>query len=182
MKKTFLFASVLFAGFALNASYLMWQVDPKSAEDGRNTAGDFADKYDAARIGYYVTSAATPGATLADMEKAGKITYSDGVYPANSGVMSSPASLDISSLGAGYTYFIELVNYDLVPNHVAYGEALAYSELAAKGYVSSELPSDGMKLPAVWHGGTYNAVPEPTGALLMVFGLAFLALKRRTAE
>lgn len=180
MKKAYLFASVLFAGFALNASYLMWQVDPSSAEDGGNTAGAFAGQYNAARIGYYQTSQATPGATLADMEKAGGIiSYTDEVYPA-SGAMSSPASLDLSSLGAGYTYFIELVNYDSTANHIAYGEALAYSDLAAKGYVSSELPSDGMKLPATWHGGTYNAVPEPTSVLMVMFGLAFLGLKRRT--
>ena len=177
MKKAYLFALVLFVGFASNASYLMWQVDPSSAEDGGNTAGDFASQYNAARIGYYETSQAMPGATLADMEKAGGIiSYTDEVYPA-SGAMSSPASLDISSLGDGYTYFIELVNYDSAPNHVAYGEALSYSDLAAKGYVSTDLPS----IPTVWHGGNFNAVPEPTGALMVLFGMAFLGLKRRKA-
>lgn len=176
MKKTFLFVSMLFAGFALNAAYLQWQVD-SNAGDG-NTAGSFS--FDSARIGYYTATEETKGKTLAELEDAGNIIkYDSAVYAADGGLMETSA---LSNINEGYTYFIELVNYNEANiKHVAYSEALAYSDLAAKGYVSSELPSEGMRLPATWHGGTYNAVPEPTSALMMMLGLAFLGLKRRVA-
>ena len=94
--------------------------------------------------------------------------------------MVGERKVDVSSFESGsYVYFIELVNFDNAKAHVAYGEAMTYVDMVKKEYVDTGLS---VRPTAVWHGGTYNAVPEPTGALLMVFGLAFLALKRRTAE
>jgi len=167
----------LLAAVSGNASYLLWQVDPASQEGGGNTAGEFS--YTDARIGYYETSAAGSGQTLSDLAAAGQLSYGD-VYQAEAGAMAAPASFDLSSLGAGYTYFVELVNYDTaVVSHVAYGEALSYADLASKGYVSQSLPTDTITLPKVWHGGNFNAVPEPTGAVMLMLGMAFLALRRR---
>lgn len=176
MKKAILVCSVLMAGLVLRAEYLNWQVTPSA---GDNNAGDFS--YAGAQLGYVTLSDLASGKTLADLAAAGKTGTVAGKYPVSSGEMASPAGVDLATLGltdymTAYAYYIELINADSA--HVAYGEALSYSDLAAKGYVTSELP----KIPTVWHGGTFNAVPEPTGALLMVFGLAFLALKRRTAE
>jgi len=167
------------AAVASPASYLLWQVDPTSPEEGGNTAGDYS--YTDARIGWYETAAAESGQTLADLDAAGMVQYGD-AYQVENGVMVAPASFDMSALGANYTYFIELVNYDTASfGHVAYGESLSYADLASKGYVSQSFSVDSIALPAVWHGGSFNPVPEPTGAVLMVFGMAFLGLKRRVS-
>lgn len=176
MKKALAILSFGLAACAANASYLYWQVDPTA---GDNTAGSFT--YDSARIGWYEASAVEPGRVAE-----GSVNWSDAYYDASEGgAMELSAPLNLDSIGynsgAGYVYFIELTNYNNGnPTHVAYGEELTYSDLASKGYVSADLP-DGHLVPMSWHGGSYSAVPEPTGALLMALGLAFLGLKRRTA-
>ena len=179
MKTLILAIAFATAVSAAHASYLYWQVDPAA---GDNTASSFSD-YNAARVGYYSTAGAN-GQILADVNgDASQLgaKFSDAMAVSD-GAMGARAELDVSAVGAdGYTYFIELVNWDGKQyNHVAFGEELTYSDLASKGYVSTDLPG-GQQVPATWHGGTYNAVPEPTGALMMVLGLAFLGLKRRTA-
>jgi len=162
-----------------SASFLLWQVEPTSLEDGGNTADDYS--YTDARIGYYETSAANSGQTLAGLDAAGIVRYGD-VYQVDGGAMVAPANFDMSNLGADYTYFIELVNYDAANvGHVAYGEALTYAELASRGYVSPSFSVDSIAVPKVWHGGAFNAVPEPTGTVLLVFGMSFLALRRRVS-
>ena len=174
MKKAILVCSMLMAAFALRAEYLNWQVKPSV---GDSNAGDFS--YEGAQLGYVKLSDLESGGTLADLAAADKTGAVAGKYPA-SGDMASPVGVDLDALGleggaSAYAYYIELINSD--NSHVAYGEALSYSDLAARGYVSSDLPS----IPTVWHGGTFNAVPEPTGALMVLFGVAFLGLKRRKA-
>lgn len=174
MKKAILVCSVLMAAFALRAEYLNWQVTPSV---GDNNADAFS--YAGAQLGYVKLSDLESGGTLADLAAAGKTGAVAGKYPA-SGDMASPVGVDLDALNlaggaSAYAYYIELINSENA--HVAYGEALSYSYLAAQGYVSSDLPS----IPTVWHGGTFNAVPEPTSALMMLFGVAFLGLKRRKA-
>lgn len=181
MKKALVVLSLGLAACAANASYLYWQVDPTA---GGNTAGSF--NYDSARIGWYVASAVDPSVTLAERVASDSIGWSAGYYDASDGgAMELSEALDLGSIGgnsgADYVYFIELMNYNSGnPTHVAFGEELTYAELVSKGYVSTDLPGSQL-VPMTWHGGTFNAVPEPTGALLMVFGLAFLGLKRRMA-
>lgn len=174
MKKAILVCSVLMAAFALRAEYLNWQVKPSV---GDSNANDFS--YEGAQLGYVKLSDLASGETLADLAAADKTGAVAGKYPASVD-MASPVGVDLDALGleggaSAYAYYIELINSD--NSHVAYGEALSYSDLAARGYVSSDLPS----IPTVWHGGTFNAVPEPTGALMVLFGMAFLGLKRRKA-
>ena len=180
MKTLFLALVFSTAAFAAHASYLYWQVDPSA---GDNSASSFSG-YNAARIGYYSTVDAK-GRILADVNGVAEelgATYSAAKWIGEGVGMEAQAELDVSAVGFdGYTYFIELVNWDGERyNHVAFGEELTYSDLASKGYVSTDLPGASL-VPLAWHGGTFNAVPEPTGALLMVFGLAFLGLKRRMA-
>lgn len=181
MKKALAILSFGLAACAANASYLYWQVDPTA---GGNTAGSFT--YDSARIGWYEASTVDPSMTLAERIDADKtsIGWSSAYDASEGGAMEIPAALKLDDIGgasgAGYVYFIELTNYNDGSPHVAFGEELTYSDLASMGYVSTDLPGASL-VPLAWHGGTFNAVPEPTGALLMVFGLAFLGLKRRTA-
>lgn len=93
--------------------------------------------------------------------------------------MVGERKVDVSSFESGsYVYFIELVNFENAKAHVAYGEAMTYADMVQKEYVDTGLS---VSPTAIWHGGNFNAVPEPTGALMVLFGMAFLGLKRRKA-
>lgn len=172
MKKFVLSVAIGLAAWAGNAAYLYWQVDSSA---GDNSASSF-EGYNAATIGYYEGSAAD-GTWL--QNRTGKTEL--GTFDATGGSMGAPAAIDISSLTDGsYTFYIELVNYDSVGDtltHVAYGEEFTYQQLVDKGFVGTDLKPS--LVSAAWHGGTYHAVPEPTGALMLVIGMAFLGLKRR---
>ena len=79
--------------------------------------------------------------------------------------------------GESGSFYVELFNYtDGVASSVAVGSTMSYSALAALGAISDTL----LEIPTAWTGGTYS-VPEPTSAVLMLLGLAGLALKRRKA-
>lgn len=175
MKKTLVLWGLAFAATLANAAYMNWQVDPSTSDN----AGDFT--YTAARIGYYDTAAAAGYSDLAAMDSAGKLTYNDGAYSAPNQAMGETAQYSFGASPDQYSYFIELVNYNAASHayeHVAYSEALTYEQLVEKNYVDTGLE---IGTPAVaWHGSSYNAVPEPTSVVMVMFGLAFLGLKRRT--
>ena len=77
----------------------------------------------------------------------------------------------------GYSYYIELMSDTTT---VAVSQGLTYADSLAK--VSQTLGGDavsGGSQLALWSGGSAYAVPEPTGALLVMIGAAMLGLKRR---
>lgn len=77
--------------------------------------------------------------------------------------------------GISGSFYIELFNFvDGTATSVATSETRSYSELLALGAISDTL----LSIPTAWTGGTYS-VPEPTSGVLMLLGLAGLALKRR---
>lgn len=174
---------VALAAVTANASYLYWQVDTGA---GDNTASAFS--YEGARIGYFKNSDGANYGDLAAMAEAKPsiITWDSSAYGTPDKSMGGMAEFQIDaptfSDPSSFSFFIELVNYNESSQkfeHVAYSEVLTYDNLVAKNYVDTGLKAD--FVPTIWHGGTYNAVPEPTGALLMALGLAFLGLKRRMA-
>ena len=175
MKKLFFAFLVGAAAVSSQAAYLYWQVDSGST-------GDFSGDYNAARVGYYDISDVGGYADTAAMEAAGKVTYDTNGYATPDGSMTSRAEFDVSAFSSnpsGYAFFIELVNYsDGNMTHVAYSESMSYAQLVEHSYIDTGLTP---MLPVAWHGSNYNAVPEPTSALMLVLGFAFLGLKRRTA-
>lgn len=175
MKKLYIAFFALVCACAANAAYLYWQVDAAStglSESGgkyyfgnnevtgaRVVAKDNSNRYQ------LTTESVVSGAALADPVGITTAINSDSLY-ANLG----------SYAQSGYTYYIELVSGDTT---VAVSSGLSYADnLSNITTTLGGVPMDGGSL-AVWNGGSAYAVPEPTGAMLMIFGLAMLGLKRR---
>ena len=91
------------------------------------------------------------------------------------GYRTGPVVASLSGLKAeSYTYAIEL-------GTVVKGSwvTLAVSDLRTFGEIAEFSKLDDLSLPpAIWQPTTYN-VPEPTGGLLTLLGLAVLALRRK---
>lgn len=170
MKKFFIIAaSVVCANFA-QAAYLYWQVD----------SSDFSELGVSAT---YARVVATPTEGGSDVYLQ-LVSQETGVATGNTmtGINLGPAAVSLDTLGSStaYSFFIELLNYNTNPegfNVVAKSQTMTYAELQAKNFIDV---GDVMQIPAsqVWHGGTYS-VPEPTSAMLVMFGMGLLALKRK---
>lgn len=87
-------------------------------------------------------------------------------------------AIDVSGYATGnYSFYIELVNYNAgTADVLGSGETLAYADMVNKGYITESPLS--ITAANVWHGGTYVA-PEPTSAMMILLGLAGIALKRK---
>ena len=187
--KTILFAiAAVVASVGAHAEYLYWQVQSSDLPD-------FASDATGARVFVSNDNGVSDRHYLnigyADYDTGfGNIGYAVQV-PVND--TSLVAEFDSSTYGSGnYAFFIELINYAetyrtsdaATPAYNATGtpfkgqtaEGQSYAQLAEHGYVGTDLSPINM---SVWHGGAYSPVPEPTSAMLVLFGLAGLALRRR---
>ena len=172
MKKVYILAATLLAVVSANASYLYWQVNEDS---------------DVSRLGGVTYNSAR---VSVKEDSTGTIVWSSAATDVNTESLSYPisavntiAETSFSSwTGTGYSYYIELGNYDSVGDTftgTAISEAQTYTTLAAS-YIhpSASLSPSDLVSTQIWHGGTYS-VPEPTSAILMLFGAAMLGLKRK---
>lgn len=166
MKKVLLLGAVLLAAQFVNASYLYWQVDSSDFE-GLKNAGEVT----AARIyqnGAVVSPVYYNGVSTGD-SVAGINTK--GAYAIDVG--------DLSTTGS-YSYYIELGNYSAGAWSATYGQSASMTadDLYTAGFITTSL--EGLStMVGTWHAtGTYS-VPEPTSAILMLFGAAMLGLKRK---
>lgn len=156
MKKVILFAVVGVMACVANASYLTWQV---------NSAYGNLEKVDAwdKAILYAVQDKTYTQVSSLENETGTAATG-----------FTEEQSVDISDFETGgYSFYIELVNSS-VPVLAGYNQKQTYASLSASiSTTLSEVPS-----VTVWHGGSFNA-PEPTSAMLMMLGVAGLALRRK---
>ncbi len=175
MRKAIFALSVAVAVSSANASYLYWQVDSSTAS---------GLTYDGARVFASNDSGATKtylNIGYGDFDSGNFIPFAGQKVqiPLYEAVV---AEIDTSLYGKGsdYSFYIELINYSdgAFVAQTDVSSAMTYADLEAKHYVGADLSPVSM---AVWHGGSYTTVPEPTSAMLVLFGLAGLALKRRTA-
>lgn len=157
MKK--LLVAFLFAMMAIvsQASYLYWQV---------SVSDDVFTAYKADTALVY----ATDGNTTTDIAGAS-------FNQTNGGMQTVATAIDSQYLAEGWSYYVELVSYDNSGNmivHATSSEVTAYAQLQNCVYSNNNLAH----IPAVWTGGAV-AVPEPTSAMMILLGLAGLALKRK---
>lgn len=172
MKKSLvLIASLAVAAFA-QADILLWQV---GSEDLAKAWTDSGNSVSEARL-YYM---ATPEGDKTMLQSAGVLQLGDGV------AVMGTQSYDFSSVQgipadeAMKAFYIELYSYDSKgqANLEALSALVSYNDLTS--FMSSSLMETNVM---AWSGGKFHAAPEPTSGLLVLLGLAGLALRRRRAR
>lgn len=108
----------------------------------------------------------------------GGTTISSSAVPVEGG--QSMGGLSVTDLqgyeSSAYTFFIEMGALAGQADYMSQG--MTYNDLVSAGFVKSDMAAiDGFWNPEVWM--PTHVIPEPTGGLLVVFGCAMLALRRR---
>lgn len=173
MKKILLSSAIVLCAIASQASYLVWQVGSDITADADGSSEPLS--YNNANI--YAVDGSGKHYLLTSYLQDGTSAGTDIAAP-----MAAPLYAQIDSYsGNGYSYYIELSNYSQGGNNSYVASTVApvsYTELT--GSMTTSLPTAGsLANISVWHGGSYTAAPEPTSAILMLFGAAMLGLKRK---
>ena len=168
MKRLVLIATLL-AASVLNADVMLWQVTADAPVIGNN----------------WGSVGAMPGivaARLVAEDSAGNQAYQYASIDnsSSSGPIMEAQTFDLTVLpkGPAQLFYIELYSYND-------GKAIleAYTDVLTASQLDEFIMADSLMVTNVkaWGGGTFRATPEPTSGLLILFGLAGLALKRRRA-
>ena len=171
MKKLFLTLSVFAVSYMANAAYLYWQLDDTGYE------GQYSDvQISDGNGGTVEILGPVWSEELGDYE-IGTIAASD--VQAGTTYLIDESSINTSD---GYSYYIELMNSgNRVNTDTTPISGSEFSSYASNANVSSDLTDLAGGEVAVWHAssGGMSVIPEPTSAILMMFGMAFLGLKRK---
>jgi len=169
MKKLFVIGAFACAALSANASYLYWQVDT-GLDKVQAWATEQEMNWDKATITIDDGSTHQVTATLANLD------INETGYLGRTGV----TEIDLSTLTgetSSWSYYIELANSS--SEKVLGFQNGTYADLS--GSITAQLDIDNIPQASVWHGSTggYRATPEPTSAVLMLLGVAGLALRRK---
>lgn len=192
MKKILLGLSIAVAAMSSQASYLYWQVTDtevnsdtclsKLAEDetaayvARLRAGTAGT--DASSFSTYMADGTFKAGAQAESFALGTFNQAPSLSVADGGAMK----VDLGTIAQdqdAQLYYVEILKWDSANKEftqVAVSQMKSYANLSSEGYIGTEMKD----IPniAIWAGSGY-AVPEPTGGMLVLMGLAFLGLKRR---
>lgn len=176
MKKCFILLSAISSAFLANAAYLYWQVD----------ASDYTETFDTAVVKYYDPTTgnidtATKAGTLESYRIASYDPATETATYDYSGAIGQQYTVDLDTLQnySSYSYFIELQNSGSFVARTQETSAMTYTQLSADSHITVANLASTPALISAWHGGPYTPTPEPTSAILMLFGAAFLGLKRK---
>jgi hypothetical protein len=165
MKKFLLLGCMMLLVSAANASYLYWQIesdDDATATLQTNNGGSG----DSAVTVYAVVDDGYGNAILAPTE-----TLVPGVVYA----------IDSTTVNSGYSYWVEMSNSSATATKYTGSDfaSMTYSDAAETTSLADI--ADGTVPVATWHAssGSMSPAPEPTSAILMLFGVAMLGLKRK---
>lgn len=178
MKKIIFGLALLIAGVCSADSYLYWMIDTESAATG-------SWDYDSARIVAARTYWADQQVILTMTDLTGKLltgkTSVDEDEISAASLMDGGFGASIASSGTygnGISYWVELLNDGEVVAHSEYAnkDGLTYAQAAAYIQASGMSPAS-----SPWLAGNFQAgaIPEPTSGLLLLIGMAGLALRRK---
>lgn len=165
MKKLILVGAIIASAVTANASYLYWQLDN----------ADVADEIKALDYGYARIVATSNTQTPSPVTQMAQLDNKE---------MQAWQTFNLGQLGgdgSSYSYYIELGTYSgSTFSAVAQSETQTYSQIATTAIqpTATLSPSAAVNV-STWHAGNFRAVPEPTSAILMLFGAAMLGLKRK---
>ena len=110
------------------------------------------------------------------------INGANNVVNSSSKINSLETAFDYGSVGGTYTFYYALINGDeMLISDTASGQG-QQGATETIGFNSSSTWSKVVKGDAAYSAaGWYNTVPEPTSGLLLLLGVAGLALKRKRA-
>lgn len=171
MKKLIALCAVALSMGAFADSYLYWMVSDSATWDVAS-----APSYDTARVGVVDSTGATVGYlniyNWGETTGAGSAQIISGIdneFYANLGTYAD----------SGYSYYIELLND---PTVVGKSTQISYSD--ATNYILASITQTEIPSSATAWAPNFtatSAVPEPTSGMLLLFGLAGLALRRKRA-
>ena len=130
--------------------------------------------FDYAKVAYAPSSSTSYSSYLQVKYPGGS---GDGWYfPAEGSAISTDIDqngfVDVS--GKAYQFRVEL--YDDADAMIAFSEAASFADLEGAGYLGA---LESKTQDGIWVVGSFTAVPEPTSGLLLLLGVAGLALRRR---
>ena len=195
MKKLIIAAAVVCAAAMAHAAAANWSAAASEIHDGTGVEESYWSG-----TAYIFDAGTTSQAALFDIFAAGTTIGSSTAGYVGSGTVNAGGSLVNATWSYGeqgdgktYNYFFALVDGDNIylseslgakPNSSATAKSLNFDEQYDwEGGVSLpnsySLPTDGFVSAGRWAAAGGEPVPEPTSGLLMLLGVAGLALRRR---
>ena len=176
--KTFVLSFLAFLGSSVvvfgDDAYFYWQFNPDSEIEGLNAWVAGARQ---GLIGYSTEN--NPYNVMGHLQlyydSGSGLSQADYIHGGISGELDKAAYFAQLDSDQSYYYFVELVNESGLMGYYSLGQ---YGDLQA--YIAS---ADLQILPqSAWGETQYKAIPEPTSGLLLLLGVAGLALRRKVRK
>ena len=173
MKKLLIIACVAFAACASQAAQFRWAFTAAKAA---------ASDYDGSTV-YMVLAADYAAATISTLSDITSIAKSSGTLTVGS-MTATTGNVTVNDSwvteGTTYSWYAIVVNDDKYYVSSSASSSTAVGDTATPANVSFASKSE-MATASNWTTFSGSAVPEPTSGLLMLLGMAGLALRRRRA-
>ena len=193
MKKLFAAAVVAIAAINLNAASVVWQATKGALYDGADTPAKVtsgnaylmfvtASYAQSDLLADFIAANGDATATLASMTSSGAMATGAGTIGASN---SRPAGTSTYDLTADGTAYFVVFNNDKM--YVSYTTDALYDSVTGEATASfttalTSISKTTIDASAGYStSGSWYAVPEPTSGLLLLLGMAGLALRRKRA-
>ena len=185
MKKLMIIIALAVVGASANAATFLWKANSGRLFDGQGSATD--NRY--AGTGYLFDAASVSQASVLAAFAGTGVDVGSALSTGTFSAGRAAESADFSGPDADFTAYFVVFGKDASGNDAVYISDTTTGSYAAVGTgevifgQQNAYSSVGFKdISAGYAGaGWYSAVPEPTSGLLMILGMAGLALRRKRA-